>query len=137
MADFIFAGKWRFDRSENFDEYLQAIGFTSEKERKGAAASIPILEGSVEDGFWVFRTTVAPGRVFVNKYKLGEVTDQVIRPNGGSRKAMPTMEGENFVVRPLDPNDNYVQIRRIVNGELLFIFEVGDVVCKRYFKKIE
>ncbi|XP_077988698.1 fatty acid-binding protein 10-A, liver basic-like [Glandiceps talaboti] len=137
MAEFIFAGRWKMVRSENFEQFLGAIGISSEVDRKRAASLTPVIEAFTEGAEWVFRTTVAPGKVYINKYILGEETDQVIRPNGDSRKVIGRMEGDVFVTRPVDPNDNYLSSRQLLNGELVYTFKVGDLVCRRFFQKID
>lgn len=130
-----FAGKWKVDRSEHFEDFLREVGVNFII-RKMASMARPVSDITV-DGETITITMNAGFMVKQDKFKLGEEieTDH----QGNKSKAIFTYEDGKLMstTTPLDENIKPAKsVREIVGDEMLLTLFIGDVVCKRYFKRV-
>ncbi|KRX58334.1 Fatty acid-binding protein, adipocyte, partial [Trichinella sp. T9] len=74
-----FIGKYRFVSSENFDEFMKALG-VNYLLRKIANAASPIVELSLDRDVWTLRN-ISTFRTLEISFRLGEEVDEVT-PDG-------------------------------------------------------
>uniref|UniRef100_A0A161MMZ3 Fatty acid-binding protein, muscle n=1 Tax=Triatoma infestans TaxID=30076 RepID=A0A161MMZ3_TRIIF len=91
-----FAGiKYKLNKSENFDEYMKALGVGLVTRKMGNTVS-PVIELLEEDGEYTLKSS-STFKNTVIKFKLGEEFDQET-PDGRKVKATITLEGDNKLV---------------------------------------
>ncbi|XP_006820239.1 fatty acid-binding protein, muscle-like [Saccoglossus kowalevskii] len=126
-------GKWKLDRSENFEEFLMAIDVGA-IQRKVMSKVSPVTEITNDDqGNWKIEISTAI-KTNVSTFKLGEVFDDC-SPSGGTRKAIASLEGDTLVVNPHEDPEGATITREIVDGELVMTLAKGGAIAKRFFKK--
>ncbi|KAK2714012.1 fatty acid-binding protein-like [Artemia franciscana] len=128
-------GKFKLVSSENFDEYMKAIG-VGFATRKIANSLSPTVEISVnEEGEYTLKTS-STFKTSEIKFKLGEEFDEE-RQDGKKVKSTVTKEG-NKLTHVMKADDKPSTITREVNGdEMKTILTVDDVVCTRLYKRVD
>lgn len=132
-----FEGHWKVDRSECFEDFLREVGVNFFV-RKMASMARPASEVKVD--LEAQTITVAMNAGFMVKqdtYKLGEEFES--DHQGSKSKAVVHYEDGKLVQenKPLDENIKSTKsTREIIGDEMLLTMYIGDVVCKRYFKRV-
>ncbi|KAL8586595.1 hypothetical protein ACOMHN_053948 [Nucella lapillus] len=148
MADTIneirdkFAGKWKMDRSENFEDFLAAMGLNFFI-RKMASLARPENEITVkEDG----TITIGTNSTFMKNsqsFKMNEEFEEINNFAKKKFKNMPTYENGKMHVTPTPaepvdvPFPDYAEREITPEGEMILSIRVKDVVCRRWFKRVE
>lgn len=134
-----FVGKWKLDRSENFDSFLREIGVNFVL-RKLASAASPVVTISIDDDGKIHINTNAGFRTTAEEFKLDEEFEK--ETEGQNLKAKFTMDDNKLKLyqEPVDSSSKLkpqTVYREIVGDELLMTIYIGDVVCKRWFKRMQ
>ncbi|XP_041349584.1 sodium/calcium exchanger regulatory protein 1-like [Gigantopelta aegis] len=131
-----FGGKWKLDRSENFEDFLKEVG-ANVVMRKLAATSSPEMTISVEgDVIKIVIKSLVMTRE--ENIKLGEEYESEMR--GVKLSNVMVYEDGKLKIKsdPITSGYKAQQLDRdVVDGELVQVIKCGDVVCTRIFKKIE
>ncbi|XP_069136346.1 cellular retinoic acid-binding protein 2-like isoform X2 [Argopecten irradians] len=129
-------GKWKLDRSENFDEVLKELGLNIVF-RKMAAVAKPVIEFTIEENVVNLISKVS----FFNqvmKIKLDEEYTQSFE--GIDMKCNSRWEGKKLITEatPAVEGKGKPQkfTRERVNDELVQTMTVGEVICVRVFTKV-
>lgn len=132
-----FSGKWKVDRSENFEAFLQEVGVNALL-RKVAPKLSPQMEISVTGG----KVKIIMKTGLFTSEDLFSIDEEYMKELQGIwMKANPSYEDGKLIIKqsPIDPKctvKSQIVHREIVGEEMVITMFVGDVVCKRYFKKI-
>ncbi|XP_033748429.1 fatty acid-binding protein, liver-like [Pecten maximus] len=126
------------DRSEKFDEFLKEVGVNMVL-RKLASLAKPTMTISVEGEIIKIITDIAVRRE-EDSFKLDEPFDK--EREGEMFRGCATWEDGKLKMTgtPLDSRSKMKAptiYREKVGEEMLMTMCVGDVVCKRYFKRLE
>jgi len=126
-------GKWKTESTDNFDEYMKAVGIGLAT-RKMASGQKPVHVFIAEpDGSYIIRAESA----FKNndaKFKMGVEFDETT-PDGRKAKTTMRMDGNKLI------QDQKADVRSTITRELtdpntmLCTMEANGVVSKRIFKK--
>ncbi|ROT75222.1 fatty acid-binding protein [Penaeus vannamei] len=109
-----FEGKYKHDRDENFEAFLEKIG-TNFVMRKMASKAKPSIEVKIEGDTWTVQV-VAAVKTVTMKFKLGEETE--IDTQDGKIKVIFGLEGNKLTQRPADTqNSKAVLVEREFTGE--------------------
>uniref|UniRef100_A0A7E4VTR7 FABP domain-containing protein n=1 Tax=Panagrellus redivivus TaxID=6233 RepID=A0A7E4VTR7_PANRE len=138
-------GKWLLDRAENFDEYMKGIGINAIKRAIGnrIKPTVVISRGGSCPQLQLWKVSVKS--TFKNEdweFGIGERTKRNTI-DGRCFLTTVTWDGDVLVEKQEvcneDPNAVPSTIRRSVNddGELVAECLVGDVVAKRFFKRVD
>ncbi|XP_033747826.1 cellular retinoic acid-binding protein 2-like isoform X2 [Pecten maximus] len=129
-------GKWKLDRSENFDEVLKELGLNIVF-RKMAAVAKPVIEFTIEDNVVNLISKVS----FFNQvmtFKLNEEYTQSFE--GIDMKCYSRWEDKKLITEATPMVEGKGKPQRFqrerVNDELVQTMTVGDVVCVRVFTKV-
>ncbi|XP_060074484.1 cellular retinoic acid-binding protein 2-like [Ylistrum balloti] len=129
-------GKWKLDRSENFDEVLKELGLNIVF-RKMAAVAKPVIEFTVEDNVVNLISKVS----FFNQvmtFKLNEEYTQSFE--GLDMNCYSRWEDKKLITdaKPVVEGKGKPQRfqRERINDELVQTMTVGDVVCTRVFTRV-
>ncbi|CAG0901049.1 unnamed protein product [Cyprideis torosa] len=129
-------GTWRLKSSENFDEYLGAVG-VGFMWRKLAATAKPDVIIEEKDGEWII-TTKATFKTTVLKFKLGEEFGEV---RGDGKELQTTVEDvdgklvQTQKAAGVNGEDSVITRELNEDGIMLTTMAVGSVVCKREYTK--
>uniref|UniRef100_A0A224XNU5 Fatty acid-binding protein, muscle n=1 Tax=Panstrongylus lignarius TaxID=156445 RepID=A0A224XNU5_9HEMI len=130
-----FAGiKYKLNKSENFDDYMKALGVGLVTRKMGNSVS-PVIELLEEDGEYTLKSS-STFKNTVIKFKLGEEFDQET-PDGRKVKSTITLEGDNKLVEVQKGEKETTLIREFSKDEVKMTLTIDDIVCTRIYKVIE
>ncbi|XP_052358338.1 fatty acid binding protein 4b isoform X4 [Oncorhynchus keta] len=127
-----FVGTWKMTSSENFDEYMKAIGVGFATRQMGNLAK-PNLQFSIEDGVIsmksqsTFKTTEA-------KFKLNEEFDEMTADDRKTKTLM-TFENGKLVQKQTWDGKTTTLERELQDGKLIAKCVMDDVVALRTYEK--
>ncbi|KRX21621.1 Fatty acid-binding -like protein 6 [Trichinella nelsoni] len=131
-----FIGKYRFVSSENFDEFMKALG-VNYLLRKIANAASPIVEFSLDRDVWTLRN-VSTFRTLEISFRLGEEVDEVT-PDGRNVKTVFTYENGELkqVQKAVKPGEkDSIFIRKLEGDKLITTCICGNVTSIRVLQRI-
>jgi len=136
-----FAGKWTLIESDNFDEYLKAIG-TTWIIRKIAAKIKPVMEVEISNNGQHWKVmAITPLRNHLTQFDLDvEFEEETI--DNRKMKSLFSMDGEKLLQhqRKIKPDDKDSYFERYINDDgtiLTVVSQSGNVRCVRKFRKFE
>jgi len=126
-------GTWNLEKSENFDDYMKAIG-VGMATRLIANKLKPSQEISVVDGNWSIKT-VSTFKTSEINFKLGEEFDETT-PDG--RAVKTTMAAEGNTLTATQTGDAPTTMTRTFTGDsFTMVLKAKDVICTRFYKKAQ
>ncbi|KAK3084086.1 hypothetical protein FSP39_007900 [Pinctada imbricata] len=130
----LLGGKWKLDRSENFDNFLKEMGLNVVF-RKMAGAAKPCIEVKVEDGVVKIISKVS----FFNKVMTIRLDEEYKETfDGLEMNCHSRWENGKLITEAIPAGEGKGKpqtfIRERVNDELVQTMTVGDVICTRVFK---
>ncbi|XP_045595143.1 sodium/calcium exchanger regulatory protein 1 [Procambarus clarkii] len=132
------AGKYKMESSENFDDFMKALGVGLVMRKMGNAAT-PTVEISLEDDVYTMKTTTTFKTTEV-KFKLGEEFEETTA-DGRNVKSTITLEGNKMIHNQKGDEEkkekSSVLTREFTDTEMLMECKVDDIVCKRVYKRLD
>jgi len=127
-------GSFKLTKSENFDEYMKAIG-VGFMLRKMAATATPTTDISQEGDDWSIKTVTTFKTTVIN-FKLGQEFDETTA-DGRQCKSTITKEGDNTLVHMQNCGGQTLKIlREFSDNEMKMILEApGNIVSTRVYQK--
>ncbi|XP_031839721.1 fatty acid binding protein isoform X1 [Nomia melanderi] len=126
-----FLGKrYKLFNSENFDEFMKALGVGLMTRKVGSSVS-PVVELTEDSGLYTLKTT-SPFKNSEIKFKLGEEFEEET-PDGRKVKSVCTMEGNKLVQIQKGEKQTTIE-REFTPTEMKAIMKVDDIVCTRVYK---
>lgn len=129
-------GKWKLDRSENFDEFLKELGLNVVF-RKMAETAKPVVEFTVEDDVVKMISKVS----FFNQVITIKLDGEYQQSFEGLEMNCKSKWEDNKLITEASPIDGKGKPQKFqrerINDELVQTMWVGDVVCTRTFKPTE
>ena len=130
-----FVGKWAFESSDNFDEYLKQVG-VGLITRKVAANLKPSLEFKVSGDHWTI-TSTSTFKTFDIDFDLNKEFEETTA-DGRTLKSTFTFENGKLVQqqKKINPKDKDSVIERYIeNGKLVITMDSEGVKAKRVYTK--
>ncbi|XP_014663587.1 PREDICTED: fatty acid-binding protein, brain-like [Priapulus caudatus] len=131
-----FCGKWKLAKTENFDEYMKALGVNFVL-RKMAATASPVTEITYEDGvFTVTTTTTFKTNIF--KFKMGEQFEEQTG-DGRNCESSVTQDGNKWIHVQKDTKEAGLETtitREFTDDAMKMELILGEIVCKRDYSKL-
>jgi len=130
----LLTGTFKLTKSENFDEYMKALGVNMIL-RKMASTATPVTEITRDGDDWNIKTTTTFKTTDI-KFKLGEEFDEVTA-DGRNCKSTITKEGDDKLVHMQKCGDQTLKIlREFTDSDMKMILEApGNVVSTRIYAK--
>ncbi|KAK5862373.1 hypothetical protein PBY51_017777 [Eleginops maclovinus] len=128
-----FVGTWTLLSSENFDEYMKAIGVGFATRQMGNMAK-PNLVISVDDAGMVSMRSETTFKTTEIKFKLNEEFDETTA-DGRKTKTLITLENGKLVQQQTWEDKNTTLAREVQDGKLTAKCVMGDVVAVRIYEK--
>lgn len=131
-----FVGKFKLDTSENFDEFMKALGVNMALRKVGGVTK-PTMTIS-KDGDSITFSSESTFKNYKATFKLGEEYEDT-SPDGRKCKNTHTLVGGKIVQKesPVSGDGPSVTYEREIdgNGDLVVVCTTGTVSCKRIYKK--
>uniref|UniRef100_H2YY68 Cytosolic fatty-acid binding proteins domain-containing protein n=1 Tax=Ciona savignyi TaxID=51511 RepID=H2YY68_CIOSA len=127
------AGSWTLDKSENYEEFLKAVGMNAIKRamavKLGGTLTITPVNGKLK-----VKSVNGP-KTKEREMPIGQNFDDE-GPNGGVAKGIWVEEGDKMVgTFTTEKGKKFVMTREVVKGQLVQTMDFDGTVCKRFFKK--
>lgn len=126
-------GKWKLDRSENFDEFLKELGLNVVF-RKMAESAKPVVEFTIEEEAVKMISKVS----FFNQVITIKLDGEYQQSFEGTEMKCNSKWEDNKLITEASPIDGKGKKQKFqrerVNDELVQTMWAGDVVCIRTFK---
>ncbi|KAI0215627.1 Sodium/calcium exchanger regulatory protein 1 [Lamellibrachia satsuma] len=128
-----FVGKWKLESTENFDEYMKAVGVGMVL-RKLASVAKPSTEITVDGDNWNLKTLSTVKNTEIS-FKLGEPFDETTG-DGRNVKTTMSLEADNKLIQTQVGEPCTVITRELTDDDTISMtLVVGDVTCKRMYKR--
>ncbi|XP_076827369.1 fatty acid binding protein 4b [Brachyhypopomus gauderio] len=128
-----FMGKWKLTESDNFDEYMKAvgIGFAS---RQIANIAKPSLLFGVGDQGLISMKSMSTFKTFEIKFKLDEEFDEITADDRHAKTTMSLKNGKLIQSQTWDGKTTTIE-REIQDGKLMVKCIMGEVVSLRTYER--
>ncbi|KAM9403859.1 fatty acid binding protein 4b [Salvelinus alpinus] len=127
-----FVGTWKMTSSENFDEYMKAIGVGFATRQMGNMAK-PNLLFSIEDGV-ISMKSQSTFKTTETKFKLNEEFDEMTADDRKT-KTLVTFEKGKLVQKQTWDGKTTTLERELQDGKLIAKCVMDDVVALRTYEK--
>lgn len=126
-------GKWTLETSENFDEYMKAVGVGIVM-RKMANAATPVQEIKIDGDTWNVKTSTTFKTTDIH-FKIDEEFDET---TGDGRKVKTTCKIDgNALIQDQKGSPDSILSREVKDGKMHMILKVNDIVCTRIYKRCD
>ncbi|MCI4389812.1 hypothetical protein PGIGA_G00103280 [Pangasianodon gigas] len=129
----VFFGSWKFVKSENFDDYMKAIGVNDEL-RSVANVVKPVITISQEEESVVITTQTVVSKKEL-RFRLGEEFEEE-STDGRSCKSVINLEGEKLIQVQKDESKEITIVREIQDGKLIMTLTLDEVTAVVTFEKV-
>ncbi|XP_036435940.1 fatty acid binding protein 4b [Colossoma macropomum] len=130
-----FMGTWKLTSSDNFDEYMKAvgIGFAS---RQIANMAKPSLLFSVDDQGVFSMKSMTTFKTVEIKFKLDEEFDEITADDRQAKTVMSLVDGKLVQTQSWEGKSTTLE-REIQDGKLIVKCVMDDVVAVRTYEREE
>uniref|UniRef100_A0A3B4BFU5 Cellular retinoic acid-binding protein 1 n=1 Tax=Periophthalmus magnuspinnatus TaxID=409849 RepID=A0A3B4BFU5_9GOBI len=128
-----FVGTWKMIASENFDDYMKAIGVGFATRQVGNRTK-PNLVVSVDDQGVVCMKSQSTFKTTEVKFKLNEEFDETTADDRKTKTVMTLENGKLIQKQTWDGKETCIE-REITDGKLIAKCIIGDVVAVRTYVK--
>ncbi|XP_072536763.1 fatty acid binding protein 4b [Salminus brasiliensis] len=130
-----FMGTWKLTASDNFDEYMKAvgIGFAS---RQIANMAKPSLLFSVDDQGFISMKSMTTFKTVEIKFKLDEEFDEITADDRQAKTVMRLVDGKLVQTQSWEGKSTTIE-REIQDSKLIAKCVMDDVVSVRTYEKDE
>jgi len=127
-----FAGNWKMEKSENFDDFMKAVGVGLVMRKMGNSAK-PSQHITIDGNMWTLKTTSTFKNTEI-KFGIGEQFDETTA-DGRKTKTVMTLEGDNKLVQTQEHKEYpAVMTRELVDDDhMVMTCEAGGAVAKRSY----
>ncbi|XP_037777785.1 sodium/calcium exchanger regulatory protein 1-like [Penaeus monodon] len=131
-------GKFKMESSENFDEFMKALGVGLVMRKMGNAAT-PTVEITKDGDTYAMKTTTTFKTTEI-KFKLGEEFEETTA-DGRVVKSTITLDGNKLVHKQVGDKEKKEKdselLREFTDDKMLMECKVDDIVCKRVYSRLE
>nr|BAN20163.1 allergen, putative [Riptortus pedestris] len=130
----VYGIKYKLDKSENFDEFMKAIGVGMIARKMGNTVS-PVVELTEDGGTYTLKSS-STFKDTELVFKLGEEFEEET-PDGRKVKSLITLDGDNKLIHVQKGDKESKIVREFTPDEVKMTLTVDDIVCTRIYKKVE
>lgn len=126
-------GKYTLDSSENFDEFMKALGVGLVMRKLGATTK-PTVELINNNGEWTLKTSTTMKTTEI-KFKIDEVFDETTY-DGRECKTTFTIDGNKLIQDQKATKGKSAKfVREFTDTEMIMVSECEGVTSKRIYKR--
>ncbi|GAB1611149.1 sodium/calcium exchanger regulatory protein 1-like [Argonauta hians] len=127
------AGKWILESSENFNDYMKAIG-VGMATRTMANMATPVQDITVNGDQWTIKTSTTFKTTDI-AFTIGKEFEET---TADGRKVMTTVtiEGKTLVQDQKGSPNSTLKRELKDDGKMHMVLTVNDVVCTRIYKRV-
>ncbi|XP_067305829.1 fatty acid binding protein 4b [Pseudorasbora parva] len=128
-----FVGKWKMTSSDNFDEYMKAVGagFAS---RQMANLAKPSLSIALDDQGFISMKAVTTFKTLEIKFKLDEEFDETTADDRKVKTIMSLADGKLIQTQTWEGKSTTIE-REIQDSKMIAKCTMDDVVAIRTYEK--
>ncbi|PBC34398.1 fatty acid-binding protein, muscle isoform X1 [Apis cerana] len=130
MLSAFYRKRYKLQSSENFDEFMKALGVGIMTRKVGSSVS-PVVELSENNGLYTLKTT-SPFKNTEIKFKLGEEFEEET-VDGRKVKSVCTLDGNKLIQVQKGEKQTTIE-REFSSTEMKAIMKVDDIICTRVYK---
>ncbi|KAM6181808.1 fatty acid-binding protein, brain [Erethizon dorsatum] len=128
-----FCATWKLADSQNFDEYMKALGVGFATRQVGNVTK-PTVIISQEAGKVVIRTQCTFKNTEIS-FHLGEEFNE-ISADDRKCKSVVSLDGDKLIhIQKWDGKETKF-VREIKDGKMVMTLTFGDIVCIRHYEKV-
>ncbi|XP_006009739.1 fatty acid-binding protein, liver-like [Latimeria chalumnae] len=127
-----FVGTWKLENSENFDEYMKALGVGFATRTLGSVTK-PNVVVSV-DGDRITIKTESSVKTTSVTFKLGEEFDETTADDRKTKTTIKLEDGKLVQVQKWNGKETTIG-RELKDDKMITVCTMGDVVCTRTYVK--
>ncbi|XP_072043436.1 sodium/calcium exchanger regulatory protein 1-like [Amphiura filiformis] len=127
-----FSGTWKHEKNEGFEEFLKAmkVGLLPRSMALKQSPTVVITQNGDD-----FTITTKGARTVEIKFKVGQEYKENNALEGKEFRMVANWDGSKLVTKNLDKPDGALTIREIEGGKFVQTQKLGDITCRRIFKK--
>nr|1YIV_A Chain A, Myelin P2 protein [Equus caballus] len=128
-----FLGTWKLVSSENFDDYMKALGVGLATRKLGNLAKPTVIISKKGDVI-----TIRTESGFKNteiSFKLGQEFDETTADNRKAKSTVTLAAGALNQVQKWNGNETTIK-RKLVDGKMVVECKMASVVCTRIYEKV-
>uniref|UniRef100_A0A4W4FTE5 Cytosolic fatty-acid binding proteins domain-containing protein n=1 Tax=Electrophorus electricus TaxID=8005 RepID=A0A4W4FTE5_ELEEL len=131
-----FMGKWKLTKSENFEEYMKAIGkFPLLLTDEGHVSAKPSLVFSEGDGGLISMKSTTTFKTVEIKFRLGEEFGEITADDRQAKSTMSLLNGKLIQSQTWEGKTTTIE-REIQDGKLIAVSCImGDAVSLRTYER--
>lgn len=126
-------GKWKLESSENFDQYMHAVGVGKVMAKLGSTAK-PTIIISVDGDVWSVRTETT-FKTHEIHFKIGEEFDETTADGRKVRTTCTLEDGKKLIQSQQGDVPSTLTRELIDDNTLQLTCEAKNVVSKRMYKR--
>ncbi|XP_045173245.2 sodium/calcium exchanger regulatory protein 1-like [Mercenaria mercenaria] len=131
-------GKWKIESSDNFEEYMKAIGVPDEKRANAlkflSAGSNMTQEFKADGDNWTMTTCTVAGEK-TSSFTIGKEDDSMTL-DGRPIKVIFTIEGDSLIEKQKGDGFGCTHVRKGDGNTLTMTLSGGGQTCTRKFSKV-
>ncbi|XP_062385914.1 fatty acid-binding protein, heart-like [Sardina pilchardus] len=128
-----FVGTWKMVTSDNFDEYMKALGVGFATRQVGNRTK-PSLIVALDDQGMISMKSQSTFKTTEIKFKLNEEFDETTADDRKT-KTVVTFENSKLVQKQMWDGKETIVEREVTDGKLIAKCKMGDVVAVRTYVK--
>jgi len=132
MAAANFVGKWNLESSDNFDEYMKAVGVGMIMAKMASTAK-PTITITVEGDNWSLKTETT-FKTSKLEFQLGVEFDETTADDR-KMKTTVTLEGDNKLIQDQKGDIPSTIVREVTGNKMVVTCKAKDVTATRSYVK--
>jgi len=125
-----FVGVWSMESSENFDDYMKAVGVGAIMAKLASTAKPKVTVSVSDDGTWTMKTETT-FKTHTFEFKLGQEFDETTADDR-KMKTTVTLDGNKLVQEQKGDIPSTI-LREVTGDKMLVTCKAKDVVATRHY----
>ncbi|XP_026862210.1 fatty acid binding protein 4a [Electrophorus electricus] len=128
-----FVGSWKMITSENFDEYMKALGVGFATRQVGNRTKPNLIVGVDGDG-WICMKTQSAFKNTEIKFRLNEAFEETTADDRKTTTIVTLENGKLVQKQSWDGKETAIE-REMIDGKLIATCKMGNVVAVRTYER--
>ncbi|XP_067887785.1 fatty acid-binding protein, liver-like [Heterodontus francisci] len=129
-----FIGKWKLVKTENFDEYMKALGVNAALRKLGNRTKT-ITNISIDNDIITLETTSMVKSTKIH-FKVGKEFDETTADDRKTKTTVTYENGQLVQAQRWNGRETTL-VRELKDDKLILTCTIGDVVCIRTYQRVK